>query len=96
MYEDTVDTVVGKKTCMVIHENPNEGIIDLDLSGDGDTPGLGVYHLRYTSEIVSMSSAVSIRELTAPTVDDLCSIQLQTQHTKPFAFDNNLRVCSLA
>lgn len=53
MYEDTIDKVVGKKTCMVIHENPNEGIINLDLPGDGDTPGLGVYHLRYTSEIVS-------------------------------------------
>lgn len=55
MYEDTIDKIVGKKTCMVIHENPNEGIINLDLPGDGDTPGLGVYHLRYTSEIVSLS-----------------------------------------
>lgn len=54
LYEDTVEKVVGKKTCMVIHENPNEGVINLDLSGDGVTPGLGAYHLRYTSEIVGL------------------------------------------
>lgn len=53
LYEDTVEKVVGKKTCMVIHENPNEGVINLDLPGDGVTPGLGAYHLRYMSEIVS-------------------------------------------
>jgi hypothetical protein len=60
--------VVGKKTCMIIHENPNEGIINLDLPGDGDTPGLGVYHLRYTSEIVS----VFLANLFQSDTDGLC------------------------
>ena len=40
---------------MVVHENPGEGVINLDLKGDGLTPGLGVYNQHYTSDIVSPS-----------------------------------------
>lgn len=52
-YEDTVEIVKGKRTCMVVHENPGEGVINLDLKGEGVTPGLGVYNQHYTSDIVS-------------------------------------------
>jgi hypothetical protein len=52
-YEDTVEIVKGKRTCMVVHENPGEGVINLDLKGEGLTPGLGVYNQHYTSDIVS-------------------------------------------
>jgi hypothetical protein len=51
-YEDTVEIVKGKRTCMIIHENPGEGVISLDLKGEGVTPGLGVYNQHYTSDIV--------------------------------------------
>lgn len=51
-YEDTIERITGKRTCMVVHENPGEGVINLDLKGEGVTPGLGVYTQHYTSDIV--------------------------------------------
>lgn len=43
----------GKRTLMIIHENPGGGVMDLDLRGEGAVPGLGVYNLRFTSDVVS-------------------------------------------
>jgi hypothetical protein len=57
-YEDTVERIKGKRTCMVVHENPNEGVINLDLKGEGVTPGLGIYTQHYTSDIVSFGCHV--------------------------------------
>ena len=73
-YEDTVEIVKGKRTCMVVHENPGEGVINLDLKGEGVTPGLGVYNQHYTSDIVSHSSPL----LADLIVDHMCIVQLQT------------------
>lgn len=38
---------------MVIHELPGGGTADLDLRGEGGVSGLGVYNLRFTSDVVS-------------------------------------------
>ena len=45
----------GKRSLMVLHENPGGGAIDLDLRGEGAVPGLGVYNLRFTSDVVSLA-----------------------------------------
>jgi hypothetical protein len=44
----------GKRTLMVIHELPGGGSADLDLRGEGGVSGLGVYNLRFTSDVVSL------------------------------------------
>lgn len=51
----------GKRSLMVIHENPGGGAIDLDLRGEGAVPGLGVYNLRFTSDVVSFLSSKSTK-----------------------------------
>ena len=43
----------GKRSLMVIHELPGGGTADLDLRGEGGVSGLGVYNLRFTSDVVS-------------------------------------------
>jgi hypothetical protein len=40
---------------MVIHELPGGGTADLDLRGEGGVSGLGVYNLRFTSDVVCQS-----------------------------------------
>jgi hypothetical protein len=45
----------GKRSLMVIHELPGGGTADLDLRGEGGVSGLGVYNLRFTSDVVSLS-----------------------------------------
>lgn len=44
----------GKRSLMVVHENPGGGVMDLDMRGEGAVPGLGVYNLRFTSDVVSL------------------------------------------
>lgn len=44
----------GKRSLMVIHELPGGGTADLDLRGEGGVSGLGVYNLRFTSDVVSL------------------------------------------
>ena len=43
----------GKRSLMVIHELPGGGTADLDLRGEGGVSGLGVYNLRFTSDVVN-------------------------------------------
>jgi hypothetical protein len=45
----------GKRSLMVIHELPGGGTADLDLRGEGGVSGLGVYNLRFTSDVVCQS-----------------------------------------
>jgi len=47
----------GKRSLMVIHELPGGGTADLDLRGEGGVSGLGVYNLRFTSDVVSPHSS---------------------------------------
>ena len=61
---------------MVVHENPGEGVINLDLKGEGVTPGLGVYNQHYTSDIVSLTCPEGF--LANMIVDHLRTVQLQT------------------
>lgn len=45
---------------MIIHENPGGGVMDLDMRGEGAVPGLGVYNLRFTSDVVSLDHDPSL------------------------------------
>jgi hypothetical protein len=78
-YEDTIEVIKGKRTCMVVHENPNEGVINLDLKGEGVTPGLGVYTQHYTSDIVRNSCPFMV--VADSVVDDMRVVQLQAHFT---------------
>jgi hypothetical protein len=89
-YEDTVEIVKGKRTCMVVHENPGEGVINLDLKGEGVTPGLGVYNQHYTSDIVRRSLSF-VGDQADSIVDYLCTIQLQSSLSRPFTTHDSPR-----
>jgi hypothetical protein len=92
-YEDTVEIVKGKRTCMVVHENPGEGVINLDLKGEGLTPGLGVYNQHYTSDIVSCELQ---RVWLTWSVDNLCAVQLQTSLSRSCSAYHRACCCGIS
>lgn len=78
----------GKRSLMIIHENPGGGAMDLDLRGEGAVPGLGVYNLRFTSDVVSQVSysSTGMRQLTRQwTVCALLRYQLTIPDPSPKA-----------
>jgi len=80
---------------MVIHELPGGGTADLDLRGEGGVSGLGVYNLRFTSDVVSPVILMANGGLIHAVVG-LRVIQVPVDDTRPLILGYHLRSPNLS